>query len=282
MSNAVARPDPAAPTHCTASDYAEMYRRSVEAPDAFWLEQAGRLDWVLAPTMGGDWSYDPVAIKWFEDGALNLCHNAVDRHLPHHTGRTALILPCLGRTERDVQTGGEQFVTTEDSMGIINRSRGRLTPGSPHLRSEPWIVAALGRALGAGGGRIPWDELAADYDRIRDRIGSVVPGCEDYTRRVRSAPFALPNPVRERREWRTPNGKANFLPAPIPPDWEQLQARAAAGGTAEHVMMTIRTHDQFNTTVYGLDDRLRGVFGGRRVVFMHEEDIRAEIGRAHV
>ncbi len=160
-------------------------------------------------------------------------------------------------------------------MGTITRSRGRLTPGSPHLRSEPWIVAALGRALGAGGGRIPWDELAADYDRIRDRIGSVVPGCEDYTRRVRSAPFALPNPVRDRREWRTPNGKANFLPAPIPPDWEQLQARAAAGGTAEHVMMTIRTHDQFNTTVYGLDDRLRGVFGGRRVVFMHEEDIRA-------
>ncbi len=191
------------------------------------------------------------------------------------TGRTALILPCLGRTERDVQAGGEQFVTTEDSMGIINRSRGRLTPGSPHLRSEPWIVAALGRALGAGGGRIPWEELAADYDRIRDRIGRVVPGGEDYTRRVRSAPFTLPNPVRDRREWRTPNGKANFLSAPIPPDWEQLRARLVAGGPTEHVMMTIRTHDQFNTTVYGLDDRLRGVFGGRRVVFMHEEDIRA-------
>jgi len=160
-------------------------------------------------------------------------------------------------------------------MGIINRSRGRLTPGSAHLRSEPWIVAALGSALGAGGGGIPWEELAADYDRIRDRIGRVVPGCEDYTRRVRSAPFTLPNPVRDRREWRTPNGKANFLPARIPPDWEYLRARSAAGGPTEHVMMTIRTHDQFNTTVYGLDDRLRGVFGGRRVVFMHEEDIRA-------
>ncbi|WP_324074504.1 MAG: acetate--CoA ligase [Erythrobacter sp.] len=91
MSNAVARPDPAAPTHCTASDYAEMYRRSVEAPDAFWLEQAQRLDWVSAPTIGGDWAYDPVAIKWFEDGTLNLCHNALDRHLPHHADRTALI-----------------------------------------------------------------------------------------------------------------------------------------------------------------------------------------------
>jgi acetyl-CoA synthetase len=89
--HAVERPQPAAPTHCTPEQYAAMYRASVETPDAFWLEQAQRLDWFTAPTIGGDWAYDPVAIKWFEDGTLNLCHNAVDRHLPEHAGRTALI-----------------------------------------------------------------------------------------------------------------------------------------------------------------------------------------------
>ena len=216
----------------------------------------------------------------FTAAALRRCtmtaHVATKLNRAHLvTGRTALLLPCLGRTERDMQAGGEQFVTTEDSMGVINRSRGRLAPGSPHLRSEPWIVAALGRALDAGGGCIPWGELASDYDRIRARIARVVPGCKDYDRRVRSAPFHLPNPVRDRREWRTPTGRANFLPAPIPAHWAEHAARAAAGETTELVMMTIRTHDQFNTTIYGLDDRLRGIFGGRRVVFMNEEDIRA-------
>ena len=91
MIHAVNRPQPAAPTHCTPEQYAAMYRASVETPDAFWLDQAQRLDWFTAPTIGGDWAYDPVAIKWFEDGRLNLCHNAVDRHLPHHAEKTALI-----------------------------------------------------------------------------------------------------------------------------------------------------------------------------------------------
>jgi acetyl-CoA synthetase len=91
MIHAVERPKASTPTHCTAEQYAAMYRASVETPDAFWLEQAQRLDWFSAPTIGGDWAYDPVAIKWFEDGTLNLCHNAVDRHLPHHADRTALI-----------------------------------------------------------------------------------------------------------------------------------------------------------------------------------------------
>jgi acetyl-CoA synthetase len=91
MSNVAARPRSDAPTHCTPAQYEAMYRASVEAPDAFWLEQAQRLDWVQVPTIGGDWAYDPVAIKWFEDGTLNLCHNAVDRHLPQHADRTALI-----------------------------------------------------------------------------------------------------------------------------------------------------------------------------------------------
>ena len=179
------------------------------------------------------------------------------------TGRTALILPCLGRSERDAQAGGEQFVTVEDSMGVINPSRGRLAPASAQLRSEVAIVCGLARAvLGASA----WADYEVDYDLIRDRIARVVPGFEDYNRRIREGIFYLPNAPRDRREWRTATGRANFTVAPIP-------RRELASG--EYVMMTIRTHDQFNTTVYGLDDRYRGIFGGRRVVFMHAEDIRA-------
>jgi anaerobic selenocysteine-containing dehydrogenase len=197
------------------------------------------------------------------------------------TGRTALILPCLGRSERDGEAGGEQFVTVEDSMGIINASRGKLAPASPHLLSEPAIVCGVARAVfesSAGfqpapektAGKMPalppWSDFATNYDLIRDRIARVAPGFEDYNRRIRAGIFYLPNAPRDRREWRTPTKRANFIPAPIP------RPTLAAG---EFVMMTIRSHDQFNTTIYGLDDRYRGVFGGRRVVFMHEEDIRA-------
>ena len=182
------------------------------------------------------------------------------------TGRTALILPCLGRSERDLQTGGEQFVTVEDSMGIINPSRGRLAPASPLLLSEPAIVCRLARAVLGVDARVPWEELAGNYDLIRDRIARVVPGFEDYNRRIREGIFYLPNAPRDRREWHTPTKRANFLVAPIP-------RRAFAPG--EFVMMTMRTHDQFNTTIYGLDDRYRGVFGGRRVVFMNADDVGA-------
>ena len=185
------------------------------------------------------------------------------------TGRVALILPCLGRSERDVQAVGEQFVTTEDSMGIVNSSRGKLAPASAQLRSEVAIVCSLAQAVfGAGpAGKGPdWAALVGNYDLIRDRIARVVPGFEDYNQRVRAGAFYLANAPRDRREWRTPTGRANFIPAPIP------QPVIPPG---EFVMMTIRTHDQFNTTVYGLDDRYRGVFGGRRVVFMHEADIAA-------
>lgn len=185
------------------------------------------------------------------------------------TGRHALILPCLGRSERDVQSGVEQFVTTEDSMGVINSSRGRLAPASTHLLSEPAIVCRLAEAVLAEG-RISvapfWRAFESNYDLIRDRIARVVPGFENYNARVREGPFHLANAPRDRREWRTATQRANFVSAPIPRS--SLQP-------GEFVMMTIRTHDQFNTTVYGLDDRYRGVFGGRRVVFMHDADIAA-------
>jgi anaerobic selenocysteine-containing dehydrogenase len=205
------------------------------------------------------------------------------------TGRTALILPCLGRSESDLREEGEQFVTTEDSMGIINTSRGKLAPASPFLLSEPAIICRMAQAVfsservafGAQAGEtqprpdaaattrsasVPWTEFERSYDPIRERIARVVPGFENYNQRVREAPFYLPNAPRDRRQWKTSAGRATFVVAPIP-------RRAVAPG--EYVMMTIRSHDQFNTTVYGLDDRYRGIFGGRRVVFMHEVDIAA-------
>ncbi len=182
------------------------------------------------------------------------------------TGRTALILPCLGRSERDTQLAGEQFVTVEDSMGVINPSRGSTAPASSALRSEPAIVCGLARAVLGSENHVPWEDFAGNYDRIRDRIARVVPGFENFNQRISEGIFYLPNAPRDTREWRTDTKKANFSVAPIP------RSELAPG---EFVMMTIRTHDQFNTTVYGLDDRYRGVFGGRRVVFMNEEDIRA-------
>ncbi|HVU36206.1 MAG TPA: FdhF/YdeP family oxidoreductase [Opitutaceae bacterium] len=182
------------------------------------------------------------------------------------TGQTALILPCLGRSERDLRESGEQFVTTEDSMGIINRSQGRLEPASPRLWSEPAIVCELARAVLGPGSKVPWEAFAANYDLIRERIERVVPGFDHYNERIKEGVFYLPNPPRDRREWRTKSGRANFFPAAIP---------LPATGPGEYLMMTIRSHDQFNTTIYGLDDRYRGVFGGRRVVFMNEADIAA-------
>ncbi len=207
----------------------------------------------------------------FTAAALRKCaltaHVATKLNRSHLvTGRTALILPCLGRTERDRQAGGEQFVTVEDSMGVINSSRGRLAPAAGQLRSEVAIVGGIAQAVLGAESRVPWAEMTAGYDLIRDRIARVVPGFEDYNRRIRAGVFHLPNAPRDAREWRTRTKRANFTVAPI-------RRRELAAG--EFVMMTIRTHDQFNTTVYGLDDRYRGVFGGRRVVFMHEEDIRA-------
>jgi molybdopterin-dependent oxidoreductase alpha subunit len=188
------------------------------------------------------------------------------------TGRRALILPTIGRAERDVQAGGEQFVTVEDTMGIIHASRGVVPPAADGLLSEPTIVARLAKAvLGARGG-VDWDGLVADYDRIRDRIERVVPGFDDYNRRVREpSGFPLPNLVRDRREFTTTTGRANFTVHPIHP--VKLEPR-------QLLMMTMRSHDQFNTTVYGLDDRYRGIYNERRVVLMNAEDV-AELGLAN-
>jgi molybdopterin-dependent oxidoreductase alpha subunit len=179
-------------------------------------------------------------------------------------GDEAVILPCLGRSERDVQASGPQFVTVENSMSVVHGSEGRLTPASPALRSEPAIVAALARAVLGGASTVPWEALVADYDRIRDRIARVIPGFESYNYRVRRpGGFVLPSGART-RDFETPSGRAHFTCHPLP---------EVAPGEGRLLLTTIRSHDQFNTTVYGLDDRYRGVRGDRRVLFLNREDM---------
>ncbi len=182
------------------------------------------------------------------------------------TGEQALILPCLGRTERDVQGSGEQFTSVENSMGVVHSSRGSLAPASEHLRSEPSIVAGLARAVLGDASAVRWEWLVEDYDRVRDLIARVLPGFEDYNRRVREpGGFYLPNLAREGR-FATETGRAHFTVHELP------RIDLAPG---QFLMMTMRSHDQFNTTIYGLDDRYRGVYGERRVVFLNPEDIAA-------
>ncbi|PQP24861.1 FdhF/YdeP family oxidoreductase [Rhodococcus opacus] len=183
------------------------------------------------------------------------------------TGRTALILPSLGRTDKDVRSGKKQQVTVEDSMSMVHLSRGSLTPASDQLRSEVAIVCGIAQALFGPGHSVPWSEFTADYDRIRDSIARVVPGFEDFNRKVRQPDgFGLPHPPRDERRFVTDTGKANFtvnelcwLPVP----------------QGKLILQTMRSHDQYNTTIYGLDDRYRGVKGGRRVLFIAPEDIAA-------
>lgn len=183
-------------------------------------------------------------------------------------GKTSLILPCLGRTEIDRQTGGEQFVSTESTMLNVQSSRGIFEPASEHLRSETWIVCELAKATLGERTTVDWEAMSGNYDLIRDTISRVVPGCENYNERIREdGGFYMPNPAGEGR-FTTPTGKALFRASKLskvdlPPD--------------RLFLTTIRSHDQFNTTIYGLDDRYRGISGGRRVIFMNDQNI-ADLG----
>ena len=180
------------------------------------------------------------------------------------TGDTALILPCLGRTEIDMQASGPQFVTTENSMGVVQISRGSLEPASTELLSEPQIVARLAKATFEHRTTVDWDLLTSNYNFIREAIERVVPGFENYNARVREpGGFHLPNAPRE-RVFKTPSGKAVFTVHPLPK--HNLEP-------GQFLMMTIRSHDQFNTSVYSPNDRYRGIRDGRRVVFLNQEDI---------
>ena len=179
------------------------------------------------------------------------------------TGKTALILPVLGRTEIDLQDSKKQFVTVENSMGVVHRSEGKLKPTSATLMSEPSIVAELGHRLTPG--NLPWLDLSSNYDNIRDLMSRSLIGFEDYNQRVRQENgFLLPNPPRDELKFHTPSGKAAFSMNPLPD---------VSLKEGQYVLMTMRSHDQYNTTIYGLHDRYRGIHGNRRVVLMNALDM---------
>ncbi len=184
-------------------------------------------------------------------------------HVVH--GATAVILPTLGRTDLDLRNGTKQQVSVEDSMSMVHLSTGRLKPVSEHLRSEIAIVCELAQMLLGADHPVPWAQYQQDYDKIRDAIARVVPGCADYNKRVRDRNgFVLPHPPRDSREFRTATGKANFAVNDL--TWVPVPE-------GRLILQTLRSHDQYNTTIYGLDDRYRGVHGGRKVVLMNIDDI---------
>ena len=178
-----------------------------------------------------------------------------------------LLLPCLGRTELDMQAGGPQSVTVEDSMSMVHASKGALQPPSPQVLSEPAIVAGMARAVLGDRYGIDWEGMVADYDRIRDAIEAVLPAFANYNERIRvPGGFRLPLAPTERK-WLTASGKAEFLVH----DGLNEDPRVASEDVL--VLTTLRSHDQYNTTIYGFDDRYRGVFGRRDVVFLNAQDL---------
>jgi formate dehydrogenase major subunit len=204
------------------------------------------------------------------EAALGRCdltvHVSTKLNRSHLTpGRQALILPCLGRTEIDRQRTGNQVVSVEDSMSMVHLSRGRLDPGSPDLLSEVSIICRLARRVLGNDPSIPWEQFEDDYDAIRDRIERVIPGFDDFNRRVRQpGGFQLPHAPRDELRFPTASGRAQLTA-------NRLEVVAVPDG---HLLMqTVRSHDQYNTTIYGLDDRYRGIHQGRRVVFVHPDDI---------
>lgn len=187
-------------------------------------------------------------------------------------GKDALILPCLGRTDIDRQVDGPQAVTVEDSFSMIHASYGQLEPLSgSEMRSEPAIIAGIAKAT-LGDHPVAWDALIANYDRIRDLIADTIPGFQDFNRRVANpGGFYLGNSAGA-RQWSTASGKANFKANALLEDLLPPQVRES-GETPDLILQTLRSHDQYNTTVYGLDDRYRGVRGQRDVLFANKADI---------
>jgi molybdopterin-dependent oxidoreductase alpha subunit len=194
-------------------------------------------------------------------------------HLVH--GKDALILPTLGRTEMDMRGGLAQGVTVEDSVCMVHISYGINQPASPNLLSETAIVAHIAQAT-LGSEKVDWLWLAEDYARIRDKIELAIEGFARYNERVAQPGGFHLAPQSRQRQWLTETQRAQFIPHPIQTDTPIHRARAKHGERLM-VLMTTRSHDQYNTTVYALDDRYRGVFGQRRVVFIHPQD-RAMLG----
>ena len=184
-------------------------------------------------------------------------------HIMH--GNTSLILPTLGRTDTDDKhPGGRQVLSVEDSMSVVRTTQGRLDPVSEHLLAEPVIVARMASATLGDDHVIDWKAMADDYDVIRDRIARVLPGFTDFNARLKTKNgFVLPNPPRDTRSFATDIGRARFTVSPL----EYLTPPAG-----HLILQTMRSHDQYNTTFYGLDDRYRGISGGRRVILIHQDD----------
>jgi anaerobic selenocysteine-containing dehydrogenase len=183
-------------------------------------------------------------------------------------GEAAYLLPCLGRIERVVENGKEQVLSTEDSTSCIHASVGKAAPASPELKSETRIVVELAKATLPPNPKVPWDTWADDFATIRDAIEQTYPEqFKDFnTRMWQPGGFHRPNPARERK-WKTSTGKANFIVPPL------LTATGFEDAPDRFRLMTMRSNDQFNTTVYGYDDRFRGIEGTREVVLMNKDDI---------
>ncbi len=179
-------------------------------------------------------------------------------------GKTALMLPTLGRSELDLKNGKPRFFTVENSMGKVHQSKGLIRPASGDLKSEPEIIGEIANAYFKGNHSVDWKNLGADYEMIREKIGLVIKGFEDVNNKSKNSGFYLPNNVRDLDFSKLPNQKAQFSLCDLPK--HELKKD-------EFILMTIRSHDQFNTTIYGLDDRYRGVYNERRVVFMNIDDI---------
>ena len=180
------------------------------------------------------------------------------------TGKTALILPTLGRSDIDLKNGKTRFFTVENSMGKVHRSKGVLPPAADNLKSEPEIVGGIANAYFNGNHPVDWKNLSADYELLREKMGTVLTGFKDVNDKSKGVGFYLPNNVRELDFSKLPNQKAQFSVCGLP------EHKLSSG---EFILMTIRSHDQFNTTIYGLNDRYRGVHNERRVVFMNPRDM---------
>lgn len=207
--------------------------------------------------------------------SLDLCvHVGTKLNRTHLlTGKETFIFPCLGRTELDMQQSGKQSITVEDSMSMVHASAGKLKPASRELLSEPAIVAGMAKAT-LTNSNVNWLELVTDYDLIRDLIEKTLPGFENYNERIRTpGGFRMPLPPTE-RIWPTPTGKAMFSL------FEGVDENAQGTGDNVLRLVTLRSHDQYNTTIYAMDDRYRGVFGRRDILFMNEGDM-AQLGLEH-
>ena len=244
---------------------------STEALDAF---ENNDVD--VFVSMGGNFALANSETELLEAGmqraklTVHISTKPNRSHVVH--GQTSLILPTLGRTDKDDKhPKGAQFLSVEDSMSVIHSTQGRLTPVSEHLLAEPVIVARMAQAILGDDHVVDWRAMADDYDVVRDHIARVLPGFEDFNRRVRERNgFVLPNAPRDSRSFATDIGKGRFTVSPF----EALKAPAG-----HLILQTMRSHDQYNTTFYGLDDRYRGIKDGRRVILIHPDDLQ-EMGFA--